>query len=195
MLGGSKTMAPFSIFFSLYGLLLGLSVAVVVAGFARLIKARPRIWPGWPITLLGIFIMLDITSFWNGAWRAREWMVPEYGHLFLGMVVISIYYLAASMVFPDKAETAADFDSHYLENRRPILLAVGFCNLAVFGWQDVLAIHELPLAWWISVPTYYVLLVIAAFTRSRALGIACVSGLIAIYLAHAAISLMWPSIG
>ena len=112
-------MAPFSIFFSLYGLLLGLSVAVVVAGFARLIKARPRIWPGWPITLLGIFIMLDITSFWNGAWRAREWMVPEYGHLFLGMVVISIYYLAASMIFPDKAETAAGFDAHYFEKPAP----------------------------------------------------------------------------
>lgn len=139
-------MAPFSIFFSLYGLLLGLSVAVVVSGFARLIKARPRVWPGWPVTLLGIFVMLDITSFWNGAWRAREWMVPEYGHLFLGMVVISIYYLAASMVFPDKAESAANFDAHYFENRRPILFAVGFCNLAVFGWQDLLAIQDLPLA-------------------------------------------------
>jgi hypothetical protein len=91
--------------------------------------------------------MLDITSFWNGAWRAREWMVPEYGHLFLGMVVISVYYLAASMVFPEKAETAAGFDAHYLENRRPVLLAIAFCNLAVFGWQDVLTIHDLPLAW------------------------------------------------
>ncbi len=188
-------MAPFSIFFSLYGLLLGLSIAVVVAGFARLIKARPRIGPGWPVALLGIFIMLDITSFWNGAWRAREWMVPEYGHLFLGMVVISIYYLAASMVFPDRAETAADFDAHYLENHRAILLAVGFCNLAVFGWQDALAIHELPLAWWMSVPTYYVLLLIAAFARSRAVGIACLTGLIAIYVVHAAISLIWPSLG
>lgn len=187
-------MAPFSIFFSLYGLLLGLSVAVVVAGFARLIKARPRVWPGWPVTLLGIFVMLDITSFWNGAWRAREWMVPEYGHLFLGMVVISIYYLAASMVFPDKAESAADFDAHYFENRRPILLAVGFCNLAVFGWQDLLAIHELPLASWIFLPVYYALVLIAAFTRSRALGIACLGALIAFYVAHAAISLLRPSL-
>ena len=187
-------MAPFSIFVSLYGLLLGLSVAVVVAGFARLLKARPRVRPGWLITLLGIFIMLDITSFWNGAWRAREWMVPEYGHLFLGMVVISVYYLAASMVFPEKGEKPADFDAHYFENRRAILLAIGFCNLAVFGWQDYLSIHEVPLAWWVSVPTYYVLLIIAAFTRGRALSIACMAGLITIYLAHAAISLIWPSL-
>ena len=188
-------MAPFSIFFSLYGLLLGLSVAVVVSGFARLLKTRPRVWPGWQVTLLGIFIMLDITSFWNGAWRAREWMLPEYGHLFLGMLVISIYYLAASMVFPDTAETVADFDTHYSENRRSILLAVAFCNLAVFGWQDVLAIHELPIAWWLSVPTYYVLVGIAAFTSSRRLGLACLGALIGIYLAHAAISLFWPSLG
>ena len=183
-------MAPFSIFFSLYGLLLGLSVAVVVAGFARLLKARPRIWPGRLVPLLGLFVMLDITSFWNGAWRAREWMVPEYGHLFLGMVVISVYYLAASMVFPDKRrdrgglrrtlfrEPPGDpFGRRLLQPRR-------------FGWQDYLAIHELPLAWWISVPTYYALLLIAVLTRRRSLSIACLLGLIAIYLTHAAISLL-----
>jgi hypothetical protein len=188
-------MAPFSIFFSLYGLLLGLSVAVVVAGFARLLKARPRFWPGWLVPLLGIFIMLDITSFWNGAWRAREWMIPEYGHLFLGMVVISVYYLAASMVFPDKGESAADFDAHYFENRRAILLAIAFCNVAVFGWQDYLAIHELPLAWWFFVLAYYTLLLVAAFTPSRRLSTACLSGLIALYLSHAAVNLIWPALG
>jgi len=188
-------MAPFSIFFSLYGLLLGLSVAVVVAGFARLLKTRPRIWPGWLVPLLGIFIMLDVTSFWNGAWRAREWMIPEYGHLFLGMVVISIYYLAASMVFPEKGQTAADFDAHYFENRRAILLAVGFCNLAVFGWQDYLAIDQLPLAWGIFVLAYYGLLLVAAFTRRRGLSIACLAGLIALYLTHATVNLIWPALG
>jgi hypothetical protein len=188
-------MAPFSIFFSLYGLLLGLSVAVVVSGFARLLKARPRVWPGWLVPLLGIFIMLDITSFWNGAWRAREWMIPEYGHLFLGMVVISVYYLAASMVFPEKSGTAADFDAHYFENHRAILLAVAFCNLAVFGWQDWLQIRELPLATLILVPLYYALLLTAAFTRSRVVNIVCLAGLIAFYLVQAVISLIWPALG
>ena len=188
-------MAPFSIFFSLYGLLLGLSVAVVVSGFAKLLKARPKVHPGWLVPLLGIFIMLDIASFWNGAWRAREWMIPEYGHLFLGMVVISVYYLAASLVFPDNAKTTKDFDGHYFEERRRILLAVGFANLAVFGWQDVRDLSTLPLAWWISVPTYYVLVIIAVITRSKAVSIACLAGLITIYLSHAAISLLWPALG
>jgi hypothetical protein len=188
-------MAPFSIFFSLYGLLLGLSIAVVVAGFARLLKARPKVRPGWLVPLLGIFVMLDITSFWNGAWRAREWMIPEYGHLFLGMVVISVYYLAASLVFPEKGETTEDYDRHYFEERRRVLLAIGFCNLAVFGWQDARDIHDLPLAWWVSVPTYYVLLIVAVLTRSKAVSIACLIGLITIYLAHAAISLLWPALG
>jgi hypothetical protein len=188
-------MAPFSIFFSLFGLLLGLSVAVVVAGFARLLKARPPVRPGWLVPLLGIFVMLDITSFWNGAWRAREWMIPEYGHLFVGMAVISIYYLAASLVFPDNAKASDDYDRHYFAERRRILLAIGFCNLAVFGWQDWLKIHELPLAWWLSVPLYYALVLVAAFTPSRRLGVACLAGLIAIYLSHAAISLFCPALG
>jgi hypothetical protein len=188
-------MAGFVIFFSLFGLLLGLSLAVVVSGFARLLKTRPRVWPGWLTTLLGIFIMLDITSFWSGAWRARERMVPEYGHLFLAMVVISVYYLAASMVFPAEGTTSEDFDAHYFENRRPILLAIGLCNLAVFGWQDVLEIRDLPRAWWFTVPLYYALLVVAAFTRSRRLSIACLMGLITVYLSFAAFSLFWPALG
>jgi hypothetical protein len=188
-------MAPFSIFFSLYGLLLGLSVAVVVSGFARLLKARPPVRPGWLVPLLGIFVMLDITSFWNGAWRAREWMIPEYGHLFVGMAVISIYYLAASLVFPDNPKTTEDYDRHYFAESRRVLLAIGFCNLAVFGWQDAMQIRELPLAWWLTVPAYYVLVVVAAFTQSRRVSIGCLAGLIAIYLSHAAISLIWGSPG
>ena len=188
-------MAPFSIFFSLYGLLLGLSVAVVVSGFARLLKTRPKVRPGWLVPLLGIFIMLDVTSFWNGAWRAREWMVPEYGHLFLGLVVTALYYFAASLVFPEKAETPEDFDRHYFEERRRIFLAVGFSNLAVFGWQDAMQLNDLPLGWWFTVPVYFVLLAIAIVTRSRALSIACLVALIGIYLSLAAVSLIAPLFG
>jgi hypothetical protein len=136
--------------------------------------------------------MLDVTSFWSGAWRARSWMVPEYGHLFVGLVVTAVYFLAASMVFPNESEKDPDFDRHYWQVRRRVLLAVGFCNLAVFGWQDLLELHELPRAWWFSVPTYFVLLAIAAFTRSRALSIACLVGLIGIYVSSAALSTIWP---
>ncbi|HEU5482866.1 MAG TPA: hypothetical protein VFU80_07245 [Sphingomicrobium sp.] len=184
----------FGFVFSFYGLLLGLSVAVVLSSFARALKSRPKVRMGWLTALLGIFIILDVTSFWSGAWRARDWFAPEYGHLFIGLLVTGLYYFAASLVFPDldQAKTEQDFDAHYFENRRRILLAVGFCNLALFGWQDYLELDDLPLAWWLSVPTYFALLIAAAIVRSRTLSIACLIGLIGIYLSSAALSIVWP---
>ena len=183
-------MPPFSIVFSLFGLILGLSVAAVLTGFARVLRMRPKVKMGVLSPLLGLFVILDLISFYNGAWRARDWIQPEYGYLFIALVITSVYYVAASTVFPQAGETVADFDQHYFENRRWILLAIGFCNLAVFGWQDLLVLHTLPRAWWYTVPEYFVLLVVAAFTRSRALSIACLSALVLIYLVLAAGSLI-----
>jgi hypothetical protein len=185
-------MPPFSIVFSLFGLILGLSVAAVLTGFARVLRMRPKVKMGWLSPLLGAFVILDLISFWNGAWRAHDYIRPEYGFLFLALIITGTYYLAASTVFPQAGETVADFDAHYFENRRWIMLAIGFCNLAVFGWQDALAIHTLPLAWWFIVPEYYVLVIITAFARSRWLSIACLAALIGIYVLLAARTLVPP---
>ena len=182
-------MKPFNIFFSLFGLVLGLSLAAVLQGFGRVLRMRPRVKMGWLTPLLGLFVMLDLTSFWNGAWRARDMIQAGYGYLFIGLVITSVYYLAASSVFAQSGETVADYDEHYFENRRWILLAVGFCNLAVFGWLDFPNLAQLPPSWWIAFPAYFALLITAAATRSKPLGIACLAGLIGIYLFLAAKSL------
>jgi hypothetical protein len=187
-----ESLDSFNFVFSLYSLLLGLSIAVILSGFAHALKARPPVPIGWLTSLLGIFMMLDVTSFWTGAWRARYWFAPQYGHLFIGLVVTALYYFAASLVFPKEAKTAAEFDDHYYHYHRPILLAVAFCNLVTFGWQDALEFRELPPAWWFGVPAYYVLLVTAVIIRRKTLSIACLAGLIAVYLFSAMMSTVWP---
>jgi len=188
------SLDAFNFVFSLYSLLLGLGLAVVLSGFAQALKAKPPVPIGWLTGLLGIFIMLDVASFWAGAWRARAWFAAEYGYLFISLVVTGLYYFAASLVFPDpdEAKTAAHYDEHYWQNRRRILLAVLFCNLAVFTWQDWIEFAELPLTWWFGVPVYFALLIAAIATRSKRVSIACLSGLIAIYVYSALLSTLWP---
>ena len=175
-------MQPITIVFSLFGLLLGLSLIAVLSGFARVIKMRPRVHMGLLTPMLGTFVMLDLTSFWHGAWRAQAYVRPEYGFLFVALVVSSVYYLAASSVFPETATSAEEFDAHYFENRRWIFLSIAFCNLVVFGWEDWLERSQLPPAWWFTIPPYYALVIMAALVRGRALSIACLAGLIAIFL-------------
>jgi len=175
-------MEPFSIVFSLFGLLLGLSLARVLTGFERALRMRSRVRMGWLIPLLGLFVLLDVTSFWNGAWQMRHWLEPDYGHLFVALAVTAAYYLAATAVFPGNGTTIADHDRHYFATRRWILLAIGGCNLAVFGWQYWRDLWLEPTSWWVAIPSYFALLITAAITRRKDLSIACIAGLIGIYL-------------
>jgi hypothetical protein len=182
----------FNFVFSLFGLVLGLSLAEVLGGFARVLKLRRAVAIGWLVPLLAIFVMLDIASFWSGAWRAREWIEPHYGYLFLYLVITGLYYLAASIVFPASGDSAADFDEHYFKHRRQVLGALALCNLAANVWPDLLQADELPLRWWFIVPAYFVLIAAGMATRSRPLSIAVLAGLIGIYVFSAATSLIAP---
>ena len=58
-------MDAFNFAFSLFGLLLGFSLAEVLSGFARALKRGSARKLGWLTTLLAIFVMLDLTSFWQ----------------------------------------------------------------------------------------------------------------------------------
>jgi hypothetical protein len=72
-------MSPFEFVFSLVGLLLGLSLAEVLGGLAKAIKARrraartaaPPLLLGHLVPMLAIFLMLDIAGFWTYAWTVR----------------------------------------------------------------------------------------------------------------------------
>jgi len=144
------------------------------------------------VPLLGLFVMLDLTSFWHGEWMARDWIKPEYGYLFVALVISGVYFVAASTVFPQGATTVAEFDAHYFENRRWILIAIFLCNLALFGWEYWLDRHRLSLIRWLFVPEYFVLVLVAAFARSRWLSIACLAGLILLFLFLALTSFLPP---
>ncbi len=58
-------MSAFEFFFSFYGLLLGLSVAELVGGFARVLHERQRVRFGWLTPLLALFVAVDLVTFWN----------------------------------------------------------------------------------------------------------------------------------
>ena len=65
-------MSAFEFYFSFYGLILGLSVAQVVSGFAVALDARKRSKVGLLTPLLALFLLFDITTFWLFAWALRD---------------------------------------------------------------------------------------------------------------------------
>src|SRR3954463_4565270 len=105
----------FNFAFSLFAIILGLSLVEVLTGFARALKRRRVVHLGWVTPMLAVFVMLDLISVWEFGWGARHFLNPQYGILLIGLVVSGLYYLAASLIFPaefgkhDQELSGADF--------------------------------------------------------------------------------------
>ena len=133
-------MSSFEFFFSFYGLLLALSVAVVAAGAVKALKLPPKEGIGLMTPLLAVFLLLDIATFWQWAWVTLREVRFSYGLLVLGMIIALIYFLAASFVFPEDAEKKwKSLDDHYDARKRIVLISAMISNTIMFF--SVLALH------------------------------------------------------
>jgi hypothetical protein len=172
-------VSPFEFVFSLVGLLLGLSLAEVLGGLAKAIKARRHaartdaqpLVLGHLVPMLALFLMLDIAGFWTYAWTVRDAIPPTYVTLVFGLLVIGLYYLAASWVFPDDPGETRDLDSHYFEQKRPIFAVVILCNVLAYAGRILLSGMDAFTHWtwssWLLVGIYFLLMLLAAFVRSK----------------------------
>jgi hypothetical protein len=172
-------MSPFEFVFSLVGLLLGLSLAEVLGGLAKAIKAgrhaartaAPALSLGHLVPMLAIFLMLDIAGFWTYAWTVRGEIPPTYVTLVFGLLVIGLYYLAASWVFPEDLADRRELDSHYFEQKRQIFAVVILCNLLAYAGRFLLSGMNAFTHWtwasWVLVATYFLLMLLAIFVRSK----------------------------
>lgn len=125
-------MSQFEFVFSLFGLLLGLSIAEVMSGFGRAVKARSRLRIGWLTPMLGVLVMLDLTSFWTVAWSMRDMIPTSYLMLMVLLCFTALYYLAANLVFPEDPSACPNFDDHYWANKRLVLGAMLVLNAPTY---------------------------------------------------------------
>lgn len=167
-------MSDFEFIFALFGLLLGLSLTVVLTGLASAIDlslrrgAKVRI--GWLTPMLGMFVILDLLSFWQAAWVARD-VVAVSGETLLAVTVFACaYFLAAALVFPRDIERDLDLDEHFFRVRRiviGVLFALLICQLAYYWSVPSLAARlSDPLALWLTA-ILAVLMLAAMTTRSE----------------------------
>ena len=144
-------MSNFDFVFSLFGLLLGLSLAEVLGGFARSVqKRRPSarsgrdgIRIGWLTPLLGLIVLLDVASFWLVAWAVRDAIPISYFPMMCGLLVCALYYVVASLVFPHDLDEWPDLDVYYMAHRRAVIGGVIGCNALALGGELLLGINPL----------------------------------------------------
>lgn len=128
-------MSAFEFFFSFYGLLLGLSVAELVGGFARVLHERERIRFGWLTPALALFVAIDIATFWNQAWVIFRGAPFNTFLLLLSLSIAATFYVAASVTFPrvsaEGAHERVDLDAHFWAHRKLVFGCILAANLIV----------------------------------------------------------------
>jgi hypothetical protein len=120
----------------------------VLGGFSRAVKLKRGTRPvriGWLTPLLGLLVMLDLTSFWLLAWDAREQISANYATLVGVLAMVGVYYLAATLIFPDEPEEWPDFDDWYDKQNRLVIGGLLAANVASWVFVSVLeAVHPTP---------------------------------------------------
>jgi hypothetical protein len=122
-------MGGFDVLFALFSLLLGLAIAEVLGGFARVMKLHARaragherdVRVGWLVPLLAGFVLLGQLSYWPIMFAVRERLPLNYVTLVMVTVIVGGYYLFASLVWPDDPAEWPDFDAYYDQHNRFIL--------------------------------------------------------------------------
>lgn len=175
-------MDEFEFYFSFYGLLLGLSVATVVMRFADVVGERRRRSIGWRAPLLGVFVLLDIASFWIFAWRAREGFAVTYAQVYFGLMVAATYFFSASLVFPSERSEWSSLDDHYASNKRLVLPGIMLANALVLGQAWKVRPHIFDFDFLLESLAYWLPLVALWFTRSKAVDIALLAWLCFYYV-------------
>jgi hypothetical protein len=137
-------MSAFDLVFTVYGLLLGLAISEVLGGFSRALKLKrgaAAVRIGWLTPLLGALAMLDLSSFWLLAWDARNQIDANYLTLVGVLIMVGIYYLAATLIFPDRPEEWPSFDDWYDKQKR--MVVGGLLTANITSWIGVGVLEEM----------------------------------------------------
>lgn len=160
-------MTAFEFVFPLFGLLVGLSYTEMLGGLARILKSPRDVRVGWLVPLLGLLVLTNLTMFWYGAWQLRHLASPTSGTLLTTLLVGGVYFLAASLVFPNAGDPVADLDDHFLATRRTALLAITFCNVIGLGLIGDNAGWAMRPIWWAVNGTFLAVLIASAFVPGK----------------------------
>ncbi len=186
-------MSEFSFLFSLYSLLLSFSLVELLSGLGRTIEERlsphaegeAQLHVGLLTPLLGVFVLLDLLSFWSAAWVVRDMLQLSSLALMGILLFASSYYLAAFLVFPSNPSQHTDLDDHYFRVRRivmGVLLVLLVWQLGFYSTQAALA----PLLWTprslVLTVVLVVLMLLAMVVRSRRLNEVVLTLLVLRYL-------------
>ena len=126
-------MTIFDHSFSLIALILGLALVEVLSSFVRALRDRHATPIGWLTPMLAVFVIGDITTYWGILWEVRLLLPSVWPTLGLGVFLSSIYYAAASLVFPAREADWENLDAYFMRIKRVVFGLILSCFMIVLA--------------------------------------------------------------
>ena len=152
-------MSDFELMFQLFALLLGLSMAELLAGLARSWRIRAGavrtgeagVRIGWLVPLFGLLLLGDLTRFWTTMYALRGYLTFDYASLLGLLAIVGGYFAISTFVFPDEPGDWPDFDDYFMHINRTVVGGMIVVNLTIILFAATLAargvsVEEAPIA-------------------------------------------------
>lgn len=179
--GEGAPVDEFEVFFSFYGLLLGLAAAEILSSLGLLVRERSLRLLRARSAMLASLTFLIICASWIDAWSVRRFFALDFSSLWAPIGAATTYYLAASVVLPRKAEGFEDLDAYFEHRKRFVVLMLVAAELfvkVIYIPSFVEQFRERPMLFWLhAVPLNLMILATFAamyFARGRAANLAAI---------------------
>lgn len=124
-------MDEFEVFFTFYGLILGLAATEILASLGGLVRdGSLRSMRAQP-ALLAFLTFLLICATWIDAWTLRASFTLDLRSLWAPIGAATAYYLAAVVVLPKRPEGWQQADAYFSDHKRFVVLALIAAELFV----------------------------------------------------------------
>jgi hypothetical protein len=132
-------MDKFSFFFSFYGLILGLAATELLKGLGALARTGELRRLGWQTGLLALLLLLVICATWIDAWDSLRNATLDFAGLWAPIVIAVLYYLAASVTFPESPAEWPSLDDYFFKRKRFVLVLMLLAEFAVnYSYRGIL---------------------------------------------------------
>ena len=161
----------------------------LLGGFAGIVRARALKQLEPQTALLGLVTFIIICATWIDAWSSLKSITLDFAGLWAPILLATIYFLAAAIVFPRDPKQYPQLATYYAERKRfvvTLLLGAEFLVNFTFRSTFEYAFHYRPAVFWLyDVPynTAIKLCFIALFfVRGRRANIALLVALILFFM-------------
>lgn len=161
----------------------------LLGGFAAIVRVRALKHLEPQTALLALVTFVIICATWVDAWTALRTVTLDFAELWAPILLATVYYLAAAVVFPRDPAQYPRLATYYAERKRfvvAMLLAAEFLVNFTFRGEFELALFHRPAVFWLYTLPYNlaikVCFIALFFVRGRRANIAFLVALMLLFL-------------